>query len=353
MALFGNLKDFSATDILSLLSQQRKTGILTMTDGSRKSRIDFHRGKIIRIEVEGRTPQSVVKNVLIDTGRVDNRIYEELVLSAKRTKTDFYTLLVSKGYLSRVEHGSWYQIAAEDLTMEILSWSQGRYRFETEEVSMDKHGINYMLSTDFLVLEGMRRLDEEPNLNRQLPDTNMVFKVAKADYEDYELGPDLYVIRTVDGKKSLSDLQKEVPFGRFRFMSTVVNLWKAEFIEPVEEWESKGGRFSKSVQVKRTALIWVCLAALVLFSTSVCVRQLLKPVLTGPPEALKIIERQVVKHRINTALLNYAVSSTSLPENLETLVQDDWFKPAEIKILTEAGFLYRPDTSGAFSLGKP
>jgi hypothetical protein len=332
MALSGNIRDFSVADIFSLLSQQQKTGSLSLTCGRSKAKLVFSRGKILSVMVAGRTPLSVVRDVLIQRGRVRSDIYEELAVAAKSTQTNLFKLLVKKGYLDDSELNSWYQIAAEDLVIELLTWSKGEYRFDAENIMPKAEDRCYDLSTDFIILEGMRQIDEHSQNIRMLPHGNPVFKITKPDFEEYELGPDRFVMQVIDGKKKLNDLQNELPFGQFRLFASLVELQKEGFIIPFKKGEQADEKLPTRKERYRLVLhLWPLAAALVLLSGGLYIRRIMAPVLAAEVVPVEEIRNSLKKRNIDIAIMDYTLKSGRPPEDLKALVEQQYVTRSEFR----------------------
>ena len=58
MALKGNLKDFSVTQILNLINQSRKTGVLHLSSsGAAEAKLYFREGMLIDASLEGQNAE--------------------------------------------------------------------------------------------------------------------------------------------------------------------------------------------------------------------------------------------------------------------------------------------------------
>ena len=68
MALEGVIKEFGLADIFQLLGQQKKTGVLTLTDRGEKVEVSFERGTVVWAESSKREIFARVGQVLIQSG---------------------------------------------------------------------------------------------------------------------------------------------------------------------------------------------------------------------------------------------------------------------------------------------
>jgi hypothetical protein len=56
MILSGELRDFSLADVLQLLLQQRKTGVLTLNREKEKAELFVSQGNLTGVRVNGESP---------------------------------------------------------------------------------------------------------------------------------------------------------------------------------------------------------------------------------------------------------------------------------------------------------
>jgi hypothetical protein len=65
MALKGTLKDFGIADILQLIGQQQKTGMLHLKSKGQEVQIGFKEGNIVKAESTTRRNESLIGNMLV------------------------------------------------------------------------------------------------------------------------------------------------------------------------------------------------------------------------------------------------------------------------------------------------
>jgi len=353
MALSGSLKEFSVVDVLTLLTQQGKTGTLKLNN-LKKSRavLMLSGGKIVNVTVSKRSPESIVKQILLNERGVKTGVYNELFIGAKKTKADFTELLVIKGFLKKTERDTWYQIAAEDLVLQLFSWKQGQYTFEAHEIKPEKISTLYNLSADFLILEGMRRIDEWPKIRARINDGSMVFSVIKPDYEEYDLGEDEHVISKIDGNISVASLLKSLPFGDFRLLSSVCNLWEQEFIEPIQNIEKKKKSQKKTGPANYaqyfgiSALCFICtIISITCWSLFVWINPT-----KNPHTATEENQKQTY---VENAVIEYSSDHGFLPVDLKTLVNSGYLSRCDLITSGGVKFIYNRVSKSSYSLTKP
>lgn len=354
MILSGELKDFSLADVLQLLLQQRKTGVLALARGKEKADISIFQGNLASVRVNGETPEGKIKDILLETGRVPRGEMADLDAISRDMGKPLLSTLVSKGYLGEDERKEWQQIIAEDLACELFGWAEGRYEFNGGKAVAPAAQAG--ISTEFACMEGMRRIDEWPRLREELPDPGMVFRPTGKAFEGDPQGWDSMVLALVDARRSLAQMERMTPFGSFRLAECIVNLWHGGFIAPVqaanEERRTPIAADPQSEKDRQTAL--VIGAAVLLLAAATAVR-LGSMWLVGAAGSFASggreadgnatgVSRALARENVETFLIEYAARTDSLPAALPALRERGMLAGREIR---GAGFrVYRRQPGG-------
>jgi CheY-like chemotaxis protein len=167
--LSGSLEDMGVVDLLQTFEISRKTGVGKIGNGRKEARIYFRDGKVVDAEL----------------GR----------------------------------------LRGEEAVYRALIWNSGH--FEVEFCPIDREDI-IPTSTQGLLMEGMRRVDEWGRLLEQLPPLATIFDV---DHEQLvqrlnEIPDDLNgILKLFDGKRTLLDVVDDSPFEDLSTLSTITKLF--------------------------------------------------------------------------------------------------------------------------------
>jgi DNA-binding response OmpR family regulator len=167
--LSGSLEDMGVVDLLQTFEVSRKSGIARINDGRREMRVFFRDGKVVDAELG--------------------------------------------------------QLRGEEAVYRALIWIAGT--FEVEFCPVSNEDI-IPTSTQGLLMEGMRRVDEWGRLLEQLPSLKTIFEV---DHEQLverlnEIPDELNgILRLFDGKRTLIDVVDESPFEDLSTLSTITKLY--------------------------------------------------------------------------------------------------------------------------------
>jgi len=167
--LSGSLADMGVVDLLQTFEVSRKSGEARITDGRREAKVFFRDGKVVDAEL-GRL-------------RGEEAVYRALIWNSGEFEVDFHP------------------VQNEDIIP---------------------------TSTQGLLMEGMRRVDEWGRLLEQLPPLTTVFEI---DHEQLverlnEIPDELNgILKLFDGRRSLFDVVDESPFEDLSTLSTVTKLF--------------------------------------------------------------------------------------------------------------------------------
>src|SRR5262245_27764389 len=132
MALQGNLRDFSATEILQLLGSQKKIGRLVLISGGRRIVIYVHDGQI----VSARPPGLENDDPLLDFLRRIHRVTHDQALGLatihQQSGRDLEDLLVEGKYLDAEDLGMCIERQILESLSVGMSWNEGTYEFDPD-----------------------------------------------------------------------------------------------------------------------------------------------------------------------------------------------------------------------------
>lgn len=255
MALEGTLKDFSLADIFQLIGIQKKTGVLILREGEDLVRVNFQNGSIVGAEKESEQMESRLGHVLVKRGVVSQEQLNRALEVQSESLQRLGQVLVENGFIGASDLKEALRNQVLQIVYGLFRWKNGHYHFSPQDV-VDYDRDNFEpISTESILMEGLRMLDEWPLIERVINDPYTVFKrtdkAAKVkdtfsssfDEPDLESGLDaaislphdqVYVLQLVDGvssAKEISDKSKLIEFETYR---SLYDLFEGGFIEKAE-----------------------------------------------------------------------------------------------------------------------
>jgi hypothetical protein len=350
MILSGDLKDFSLADVLQLLLQQRKSGVLNLAHGRDAAELYISQGNLTGVRVKGAGPESKIREVLVESGRVGAKEMAELETIAADMNRPLLATLSAKGFVAEADADEWLQIISEDMVCDLFSWS-GRYEFQTG--LKGSSGLSHLnLSTEFACMEGMRRIDDWPRLHEKIPREKAVFQSTTKPYQGDELGWDRLVLNLVDGRRSVQQIGRIVPFGTFRLFECLVNLWNGGFIAPVDdatlEAEAPAMPEPESEKDRKTAMVLGI--SVLFFVCATAIRLVAMWMLgTGGPNPADVeagVRRAMQRDNLEAFLIDHAARKDAFPDDPSQLsagtgAPGPALRPSEISGFTGSRTAYK------------
>jgi hypothetical protein len=168
MALKGNLRDFSTTQLLNLINLARKTGCLTVRTRSDAARLFFRDGKLIHAHTA--SDDGHLTTMLLKDGKLSADQGQKISARPEaHNDTQLGLLLINAGYVSRADIVQSVKRYMLDIVYALFGWYEGQFEFVPDAVpSADR--IMMPLNLESVIIEGSRRLQEHERLQDELPD---------------------------------------------------------------------------------------------------------------------------------------------------------------------------------------
>src|SRR4051794_20340086 len=99
MSLQGNLRDFSATEILQLIGMQQKTGCLTLERAGERVMLFVQDGRIVSTRRPGMTTDDTLLKFLLEIHRLSREQHRGIASIQKESGRDLEDILVNGRYL--------------------------------------------------------------------------------------------------------------------------------------------------------------------------------------------------------------------------------------------------------------
>ncbi len=260
MALAGTLKDFGLPDIVQLIGLQRKTGTLHLKTPGESVKVIFEGGNIVAAESSIQRPSDRIGNALVTQGAITQDQLDQALAVQKQTMQRLGHVLISEKIVAEDSLRKAVEAQLFQVVFRLFRWREGEYNFETQAtVDYERTGA-VSLGADFVLMEGIRMVDEWPIIERRIPSMASVFKrvvdasqvQAKGGQEDGLEGLDgilsgvggsgggggklalsgdeLLVFNAVDGKKSCTQIVESTPLHDFAVCRTLLDLMDRDVV---------------------------------------------------------------------------------------------------------------------------
>jgi hypothetical protein len=181
MPIEGPLRELGIHDVFQLLDLSRKTGALRVTSDLRDDEgvVLFDGGRVIHASV--RSHPTSIERILRQAGKVTD---DDLAAAAALETLPGEGLgerLVRAGAITQRELERQLRLAIESVVFELLSWQEGFFSFEERAVADVPLDARIRISTESLLMEGARRIDEWSRIADKVPSLSVVPMLAPVD----------------------------------------------------------------------------------------------------------------------------------------------------------------------------
>lgn len=235
MALKGNLRDFTITQLLNLVNLARKSGTLVIEGPGETARTSFRDGKLAYAYI-GADDNSLA-SVLFHNHKLSNTQYQFLKeKAASMTDKELGLLLINAGYIGQEDILLSLQEYFSEIVRQLFTWAEGFFHFEADEMPPDGK-ILVRLDLENLIIEGSRQLREWEQLNEEIPSLEMALKFMDrpgTNLRDINLSVEEWrVVSYVNPKNSMRQISKATHMNDLEVRRVVYSLLQAGLVEIV------------------------------------------------------------------------------------------------------------------------
>jgi hypothetical protein len=391
MALEGTIRDFGLPDIFQLIGLQRKTGLLTLTnekDGESVT-VTFENGMVVMADSSVRRLEDRLGNVLVKQGKITGARLDEALVVQKQTLQRLGHILAGGSAITTKDLRDALQVQISQIVFRVFRWRDGNYQFTPAETA-DYDRENFVpMSTDFILMEGIRMVDEWPILEKRIPSFDIVFRPV-VDPSLIEVGagagPDASVserrvasatgrirlapeeervFRKVDGVRTVQAIVDATGAGEFEVCRTLFDFLNRNLIAPAGRGTAPSFEGAEVASPASSAPGYVVVALVVSLALAGLVVQRRSPfAVTGLPHVLQSSYATVLDGaarsrlaRLERAVEAWRATHGAPPATLEDLVRaglvdrsnlhDPWSRPFHYERAADGYLLSAVDESGA------
>jgi hypothetical protein len=261
MALKGNLRDFSTTQLLNLINLARKTGMLTIDTREAQVRLCFKEGKLIYAVLDGQDEHLTA--MLQRSGRLTKEQARAIEARADvKDDKELGLLLMNAGYVSKEDIVRSVRAYILNNVFPLFTWPDGTFRFEANKLPF-RNRITIPIDLENVIMEGSRRLKEWERLQEELPDLDVALRFADrpdARLRDINLSVQEWrVVSFINPRNTVRQIAQYNNMSDFQIRKIVYGLLQAGLVELVEPAggaapAAPGGTDQSSMTMRRPAV---------------------------------------------------------------------------------------------------
>jgi len=243
MALQGTLKDFSITEIIQLIGQQLKTGVLKIRRGKSLVEISFVDGMIVHVYSNYRGKKDLIGEILVKAELITDEQLERVLKVQKETLKYIGEILVELGLLTKEDILKVITTQIYETIYELFWWEDGAFNFDLKLVESYKK-IPFALSTEQVLLNILRMVDEWSEIEKKIFSPHLVFRKPLVAEEKSAgvLSPQSLmrekltseqelILNLIDGTRTVQEIIDRCLLGKFNTSEILLNLVEMGFIE--------------------------------------------------------------------------------------------------------------------------
>jgi hypothetical protein len=375
MALEGTIKDFGLPDIFQLIGLQRKTGLLSLKNDKEQVTVTFENGMVVMADSSAKRLEDRLGNVLVKQGKLSRERLDEALQTQKATLQRMGHILTTGNYITVKDLKDALQVQVSQIVFKVFRWRDGEYHFEpANAVDYDRDNFTPM-SADFILMEGIRMVDEWPIIEKKIPSMDIVLRPvvdssmieiagggdegdgllgsapdsrrsASSSFSKIRLSPEEErIYRKVDGARTVQAIIDTTGLGEFEVCRTLFDLLNRNIISPVGRGESHETMAGHLEGPPSSVPAYVAMAAVALLSlAAVAVHWEAPFAIAGRPPALASSYHDLLEgvsrsriQRLDRAVRAYDLWHGGMPRTLEDLVEaglvdraclrDPWARP--------------------------
>ena len=243
MALQGTLKDFSITEIIQLIGQQLKTGVLRIRRGKNLVEIHFVDGMIVHVYSNYRGEKDLIGEILVKAQLITEEQLERVLRIQKETLKYLGEILVELQLLTKDHVLKVISTQIYETIYDLFWWEDGTFNFDLKLVESYKK-IPFALSTEQVLLNMLRMVDEWSEIEKKIHSPHLIFRkvlipqeksldpLSAQGYLKEKLTSEQELIyNLVDEQRTVQDIIDRSLLGKFNASEILADLMEIGLIE--------------------------------------------------------------------------------------------------------------------------
>jgi len=236
VSLQGSLHSLSIPDLLSILQQQKKTGLLSLVSRQDEKGIVFREGDVVF--ATSRDGSRRLGNFLVGLGVLNE---EDLLRSAGTRDWGANYMgqeLLDSGQIKPEDLHRAIRRQVLDILDEVLMWEEGAFHFD-DWFEADAYPVpaSPLIGTRNLLLDAIRRYDECQLIRTSFPDLKAILRSTCANAAVLEAAglesAGLEVLALVDGARTVGQILRDSIRSPYETSSVLADLSHKGLVQPV------------------------------------------------------------------------------------------------------------------------
>ncbi len=270
--LKGYLGGFDLTDVFQLISQQQKTGMLTVKSAADQVVLSFKDGQIIGMNPGMVNQEFDLELILRKSGQISATRLNSLRQEQIRRNISLEQMLVEHEVMVAEEIGRLNLLRIFEALECILKWKKGSYTFQPTIIL---HETPYLppQPSDFILFEILRQMDEFTVFEQNIPTVNTIYESVSTfasetddniffeDFKDRLPVEEQTILELVTKNNTVQDIIDKSLLGKYNVYRILNSFLESGIIAQKGEKAAASGKVSGSGQLHRfvTGILYLSL----------------------------------------------------------------------------------------------
>ena len=233
MALKGNLRDFTITQLLNLINLAKKTGTLVINGPSDTALVSFRGGKLAYSQL-GKIENGLA-SVLYRSKKLTNAQHKLIkTRAAHMSDKELGLLLINANYITQDDILASLQSEFVNNLLNLFTWVEGLFSFENNALPPDDK-ITLRINLENIIIEGSRQLREWEHLQDEIPSLEIALKFTDKpakNLKNINLSVEEWrVVSYINPKNSIRQIANTTKMGDMAIRKIVYGLLQAGIVE--------------------------------------------------------------------------------------------------------------------------
>ncbi|WP_084445968.1 DUF4388 domain-containing protein [Desulfosarcina sp. BuS5] len=250
MSLTGNINTIDLADLLQLLCNDQKTGILKITNEKNEVKIIIKDGSIIYATSSQK--EFRLGTLMVNEGIITYKQLMDAIAESKKQNLAIGKFLVIKKHITTDILKQFSNKQVEEILYNIFLWNEGNFEYKDQAHNFDEM-IVAPFNTMNIILEAARRIDEMSIFKKKINNEKMVFNITEKilDNEGIILQLNEWrMLSFVDGTCSVEGIIKKSGFDKYSVYRILYSLISYGLVE-----ECAAGQVEEKDTVNFSAII--------------------------------------------------------------------------------------------------
>lgn len=336
-------------NIMGFISQTEKTGVLTLVNKGDQVEVGFVKGRVNAAVYKRAGVQELIKEYLLNSGKISMADYQKISTLHKETRKPYEDILIHEKYINEQQWKDIIHFKIQEIIDELFTWESGSYDFIEDVIMYENSKVKIAINTQGLIMEGMRRIDEWPNIINALPSLDMVFDIKQDEAIPDNIGSqERRLLEIVHPSRDLKELIRISGLGKYITYQAIYNLLKMGIVIKTKKTRKRPAARKKKQPVMSGYHIvsWILILFFILLAASAGRFSFEYTYdLVTYNEGADYTQKVYARDNVDMLIRVYFIKQGRFPDTLDELVALQWIdeKIASDYMYINRGVNYRLD----------